>query len=59
MTDVSCPVCGQRFDMDQTSVKPFCSGRCQKIDIGRWFNEDYGLPWEPEDHREDQTPTRF
>lgn len=25
---------------------PFCSERCQKIDLGRWLNEGYGLPIE-------------
>tara|TARA_Y100001934_G_scaffold282635_1_gene397379 strand:- start:1503 stop:1619 length:117 start_codon:yes stop_codon:yes gene_type:complete len=25
---------------------PFCSDRCKKIDLGRWFEEDYSLPIE-------------
>ena len=25
---------------------PFCSERCRKIDLGRWFEEDYCLPIE-------------
>jgi endogenous inhibitor of DNA gyrase (YacG/DUF329 family) len=28
---------------------PFCSVRCQQIDLGRWFNEEIGVPLEPED----------
>jgi endogenous inhibitor of DNA gyrase (YacG/DUF329 family) len=22
--------------------------RCKHVDLGRWFNEDYGLPVDPE-----------
>lgn len=25
---------------------PFCSKRCQLIDLGRWMNEEIGLPHE-------------
>lgn len=28
---------------------PFCSRRCKDIDANRWLNEEYGLPWEPEE----------
>ena len=44
-----CPICGARFEVALTTAMPFCSDRCQRIDLGRWFNEDYGLPWEPTD----------
>lgn len=23
---------------------PFCSERCQMLDLGKWMNEDIGLP---------------
>ncbi len=34
---------------------PFCSARCQSIDLGRWLDEGYALPHaaDPED---DETP---
>jgi uncharacterized protein len=32
---------------------PFCSERCRRVDLGRWLNEDYGLPFEPS---EEDTP---
>lgn len=25
---------------------PFCSKRCQQIDLGMWLNESYGFPYE-------------
>ena len=50
---VRCPTCGQRFFAEETPVMPFCSRRCQQIDLGRWFNEEIGLPVEPGDFEED------
>ncbi len=36
---------------------PFCSQRCQMADLGRWLNEDIGLPHEASDEEpEDQPP---
>jgi uncharacterized protein len=25
---------------------PFCSERCKTIDLGRWLDERYGMPYE-------------
>jgi uncharacterized protein len=41
-----CPVCDQPIDPQKSSVKPFCSERCKRIDLGRWLDERYGLPYE-------------
>lgn len=38
-----CPVCGRPAaprDAPKTPF-PFCSPRCQSVDLGRWLNEDY------------------
>lgn len=43
---INCPTCGRRFLSDETSAMPFCSKRCQLIDLGRWMNEEIGLPHE-------------
>ncbi len=45
---MSCPTCGRKFLSDETPTPPFCSSRCQMIDLGRWFNEDIGVPFEGE-----------
>ena len=45
---LSCPTCGRRFLIDETPTPPFCSERCQLIDLGRWLSEDLGLPFEGE-----------
>ncbi len=47
-----CAHCGQKFDMATSPCKPFCSIRCQRIDLGNWLNESYGLPYEGEGVRE-------
>ena len=36
-----CPVCGKA----STQVNyPFCSPRCQDIDLNRWLSDDYRVP---------------
>jgi uncharacterized protein len=48
---MSCSTCGRRFFLDETTTPPFCSERCQMIDLGRWLDESIGVPFEgdPED----------
>ena len=36
-----CPICRKPATREH---KPFCSRRCQAIDLGRWFSENYRLP---------------
>ena len=43
-----CSTCGRRFLIDETNVPPFCSERCQLIDLGRWLDESIGVPHEGE-----------
>ncbi|HTH98449.1 MAG TPA: DNA gyrase inhibitor YacG [Stellaceae bacterium] len=34
----NCPVCGKPTEQ---RYRPFCSARCQKVDLGRWFSGTY------------------
>ena len=43
---VPCPVCQRQFDSEQSETLPFCSDRCRLIDLKRWLDERYGLPYE-------------
>ena len=53
MTILVCPVCRKKFDSELTGqAMPFCSERCRSVDLGRWLNEEYGLPVEPEAEEE-------
>lgn len=41
-----CSTCGRRFLLDESPTPPFCSERCQLIDLGRWLDEEIGVPHE-------------
>ena len=41
-----CSYCSREFERSETNHMPFCSKRCQEIDLGMWLNEAYGLPYE-------------
>ena len=36
-----CPTCGKP---SATRYRPFCSGRCADIDLGRWLKGVYAIP---------------
>jgi endogenous inhibitor of DNA gyrase (YacG/DUF329 family) len=40
-----CSMCGKSFVPSNAAFLPFCSQRCQQLDLIRWLNESYGLPW--------------
>jgi len=40
-TVVNCPTCGRKVIWNETSpFRPFCSKRCQLIDLGEWAAEE-------------------
>ncbi|MGB7345452.1 MAG: DNA gyrase inhibitor YacG [Pirellulaceae bacterium] len=41
-----CSTCGRDFLLDETEAPPFCSQRCRMIDLGRWLDEEIGVPHE-------------
>lgn len=36
-----CPICGKPA---QPRFRPFCSARCQTIDLARWIGGNYRVP---------------
>ncbi|MDQ6966667.1 MAG: DNA gyrase inhibitor YacG [Mariprofundaceae bacterium] len=52
-----CAVCGILVSADSI-YRPFCSKRCQQIDLGRWASGDYSIagelvsPWTDGDETE-------
>lgn len=40
-----CSICDKevRYDGPLPAQYPFCSNRCQMVDLGRWFNEQYAI----------------
>ncbi len=48
-----CPICSTQFEPQPGSkTLPFCSARCQQIDLGRWLGEAYSLPVDVDDDEE-------
>jgi uncharacterized protein len=54
---MKCPICKKPVEWQANVYRPFCSERCQLIDLGNWANEKYGLPFESDpasDEKESQ-----
>jgi endogenous inhibitor of DNA gyrase (YacG/DUF329 family) len=51
---MKCPTCGKSIEWKDNPFRPFCSERCQLIDLGHWVDGDYSVPGEllPEDQSE-------
>ena len=47
---VPCPICQKTVDFFAEPLGPFCSSRCQMIDLGKWLGEEYTIssPLRPE-----------
>lgn len=44
-TIVNCPTCGKSVVWNAQSLyRPFCSKRCQLIDLGEWAAEEKRIP---------------
>jgi hypothetical protein len=50
-----CPICDKP---SAASHRPFCSGRCADIDLGRWLKGNYRVETNesPDDPPEDERP---
>ncbi len=42
-----CPVCRRPAAWAGNPARPFCSTRCQLVDLGRWLDETYRIPTAP------------
>jgi endogenous inhibitor of DNA gyrase (YacG/DUF329 family) len=50
VTVVQCPTCGKAVSWNEESpFRPFCSKRCQLIDLGEWANEEKRIPAQNQD----------
>jgi len=48
MSGATCPTCRRPSIRQGNKLFPFCSERCQLVDLGRWLNEEYRVPDEPD-----------
>lgn len=47
-TELECPTCQTKVRWtDKYPYRPFCSERCQLIDLGEWANESHRIAGEP------------
>jgi endogenous inhibitor of DNA gyrase (YacG/DUF329 family) len=51
-----CPTCRGVAVKDGNKLFPFCSERCQLVDLGRWLTEEYRIPEEPADGNAESGP---
>ncbi len=54
---VSCPTCKKVTPYEGNPYRPFCSERCQKIDLGTWAVGGFKIPGKALDIEEDNVPT--
>ena len=41
---MNCPVCKKSVDLSpKNRFRPFCSERCQLIDLGKWASDEYRI----------------
>jgi endogenous inhibitor of DNA gyrase (YacG/DUF329 family) len=43
---VKCPTCRKETPWENNPYRPFCSDRCQLIDLSAWTEERYRVPGE-------------
>ncbi|WP_018983222.1 DNA gyrase inhibitor YacG [Salinimonas chungwhensis] len=44
---VKCPICTKDVEWSEASLyRPFCSKKCQLIDLGEWAGEERSIPAE-------------
>lgn len=41
---VKCPTCRVEIAWENNPHRPFCSKRCQTVDLGAWVEERYKIP---------------
>jgi uncharacterized protein len=48
LKEVDCPTCGKKATWQpENKYRPFCSERCQLIDLGAWAGETHRIPGQP------------
>jgi len=46
---IICPICKKETSWQNNLFRPFCSERCQLIDLGKWASDEYHIPGEKKD----------
>ncbi|HEU4931136.1 MAG TPA: DNA gyrase inhibitor YacG [Pyrinomonadaceae bacterium] len=43
---MKCPTCRKQVEWKDNPFRPFCTERCQLVDLGRWVEGEYRVPGE-------------
>ena len=43
---LKCPICSKPVRWEGNTHRPFCSERCQTLDLGNWATDHYTVPVE-------------
>ena len=49
---ITCPACKKKTTWEENRWRPFCSERCKFIDLGKWAAEDYKIPGEKAEEKD-------
>ena len=52
---MKCPTCGKSIEWKDNPFRPFCSERCQLVDLGKWVEGEYRVPGEALPNEQEQT----
>ncbi|MGE4545559.1 MAG: DNA gyrase inhibitor YacG [Pedobacter sp.] len=50
---LKCPRCGATTHWENNAHRPFCSRRCLQIDLGAWVDEEYRVPVDDSQPKDD------
>ena len=53
----ACPICKKIAIKDGNKAFPFCSERCQMVDLGKWLDEEYRVPERPNEGDDRSDPS--
>lgn len=56
--EVPCPLCKKKVEFKDNPYRPFCSERCQLIDLGEWALEKRAVPADHTPRDEDDSPKK-
>ncbi len=56
MRTVRCPTCRHETPWAGNPTRPFCSERCQLLDLAAWAEGRYRIPGEPVPNEADEEP---
>lgn len=44
---MKCPICSNETTWQNNPTRPFCSEKCQTLDLGKWATGDYKIDGNP------------